>query len=57
MDFWASLEHKIRYKKDLSDGALAIAEELKECADDISLIDARMQAIRDRIEKLSDKKT
>lgn len=57
MDFWASLEHKIRYKKDLSDGALAIAEELKACADDISLIDARMQAIRDRIEKLSDKKT
>lgn len=56
MDFWASLEHKIRYKKDLTNEALEIAEELKICADDISLIDARMQAIRDRIEGLSGEK-
>ena len=56
MDFWASLEHKIRYKKDLTNEALEIAEELKVCADDISLIDARMQAIRDRIEGLSGEK-
>ncbi len=56
MDFSASLEHKIRYKKDLTNEALEIAEELKVCADDISLIDARMQAIRDRIEGLSGEK-
>lgn len=56
MDFWASLEHKIRYKKDLTDEALLIAEELKSCADDISVLDMRMQEIRDRIENLVGKK-
>lgn len=52
MDFWASLEHKIRYKKELSEESLKIAEELKLCADDISALDARMQSIRDRIEQM-----
>lgn len=56
MDFWASLEHKIRYKKNLGERALTIADELKECAEDISKIDARMQVIRDRIEALTDEK-
>lgn len=52
MDFWASLEHKIRYKKMISDDTGFIAEELRQCADEISLMDTRMQCIRDRIEKL-----
>ncbi len=52
MDFWASLEHKIRYKKNLNEEALEIAEELKLCAEDISAIDRRMQDIRDRIERM-----
>lgn len=56
MDFWASLEHKIRYKKDLFDEALMLAGELKTCAEAISKIDMRMQNIRDRIESLSDEK-
>ena len=49
MDFWASLEHKLKYKKEISE-AEVIAEELKKCADDISAIDNEMQRIRDRIE-------
>lgn len=49
MDFWASLEHKLKYKKDIAD-AEGIFEELKECADVISSMDLRMQEIRNRIE-------
>ena len=49
MDFWASLEHKMRYKKDLN-CAEEIAAELKECAEESARLDARMQRIRARIE-------
>ena len=49
MDFWASLDHKLRYKKNLRNGDL-IAAELKECADAISGIDCRMQEILIQIE-------
>ena len=50
MDFWASLEHKVRYKKNLAPGAEPIAEELRQCAELISAVDIHMQQIRDRIE-------
>ncbi len=50
MDFWASLEHKVRYKKDI-DNTAEIASELKACADMITQADYRMQAVRDAIEK------
>lgn len=36
MDFWASLEHKLKYKKDVGN-AEEIAEQLKVCADSIEL--------------------
>lgn len=49
MDFWASLEHKMRYKKDLN-CAEEIATELKECAEESARLDAKMQRIRARIE-------
>lgn len=55
MDFWASLEHKVRYKKRLTVGAEEIAAELKECAEEIGAIDMRMQEIRDRIDRLNAK--
>ena len=42
MDCWASLEHKIRYKKDLPQSDF-IEEELVECAKMSSIIDARME--------------
>ena len=51
MDFWASLEHKVRYKKDISDDDAKIYEELNTCADEISKLDIRMQEIRNKINK------
>ena len=48
MDFWASLEHELRYKHDI-ENELEISNELKECADIISNTDMRMLDIRDKI--------
>lgn len=48
MDFWASLEHQIRYKNDTPE-TRRIAGELKECADVIAYTDLRMQALRDEV--------
>ena len=49
MDFWASLEHQLRYKKNL-ENAEEICRELKECADVITSVDYRMQELRGKIE-------
>lgn len=50
MDFWASLEHKLRYKKDIPEKeADSLAKELKECADQSALLDSKMQEIRNRL--------
>ncbi len=48
MDFWASLEHDIKYKKELPDPDV-LAADLKECADIAYSLDVRMQSIRDKI--------
>lgn len=49
--FWASLEHKLRYKKDIPpDTAQEIAAALRECADTASRTDIAMNDIRKRIE-------
>ncbi len=55
MDFWASLEHKIRYKQDLPEGVAAeLYDELLECAQISADLDMRMQSIRKRLdEKIS----
>ncbi len=50
MDFWASLDHKIKYKKNLKN-ADQIVEELRKCAEVISSVDMRMQEIRNMIEE------
>lgn len=51
MDFWASLEHKLRYKKDIpEDMAEQLAKELLECAETSAALDAKMESIRDRME-------
>ena len=49
MDFWASLEHSMRYK---AHGLVPpdICEELQEVGEDIAVLDHKMQAIHDRIE-------
>lgn len=52
MDFWASLEHKIRYKKDLSRELLnKLSAELTECADMSASLDEKMENIKKLIEK------
>lgn len=50
MDFWASLEHKMRYKKEIpNEVAGELADQLKECAEQSAMLDRKMQEIRDRI--------
>ena len=49
MDWWASLEHKIRYKKDLTNDE-AIFAELRECAEVSARLDQRMQGIHEKSE-------
>ena len=50
MDFWASLEHKLRYKKNLNPRtAEELAEELAACAEESAALDERMLRVRERI--------
>ena len=51
MDFWASLEHSVKYKRSVRD-AEDIVYELRACADVINRTDVHMQSIRDKIEYL-----
>lgn len=54
MDFWASLEHKLQYKKNINpQTAKQIREELKSCAEESVALDIRMDNIRCLIEKSS----
>ncbi len=48
MDFWASVEHQLRYKKDIvfTD---EMAQELLECAEMSAGLDARMDKLRERL--------
>lgn len=49
MDCWASIEHQLKYKRDIADQAL-IVRELKRCADEIASTDLSLQTIRELIE-------
>ena len=51
MDFWASVDHQLKYKQNIEDveNADELSAELKECADIIAQTDARMQAIKNKI--------
>lgn len=52
MDFWASLEHKLRYKKNIpEDEAKLIAQELYDCSVESAKLDERMQKIRSMMNK------
>ena len=48
MDFWASLEHQLRYKKDI-DFTPEMAAELLHCAEQSAELDLRMDALRRRV--------
>ncbi len=50
MDFWASLEHQLKYKKEINN-ATEITEKLKESASTIAGLDIQMQQIRKDIEE------
>ncbi len=45
MDSWASLEHQLKYKKDIKNQKLIVSE-LKRCADELAGCDLSMQTIR-----------
>lgn len=49
MDFWASLEHTLQYKKEIPDEE-AVSAQLKESAELINQLDLRMQQIRVKID-------
>ncbi len=48
MDFWASLEHQLRYKKEVN-FTDAMAQELYECAQDSAKLDLRMGKLRSEV--------
>lgn len=53
MDFWASLEHKLRYKKGIENMEHydQISKKLRACADMSAVLDRQMEAIRNQIEE------
>ena len=48
VDSWASLEHEMKYKKDIANPEM-ISRELKRCADELASCDLSMQTIRNLI--------
>lgn len=52
MDFWASLEHDIRYKTNSNYEELK--QELKDCADVIFVVEERMQKIKTKLGEMSE---
>ena len=49
MDCWASIEHQLKYKRDIPNQRL-IVQELKRCADEITSTDLSLQTIRELLE-------
>lgn len=56
MDFWASLEHKIAYKFE-GHAPDYIEAELKDCADMVHMLDAKMYSLNQAIAEYSDERT
>lgn len=54
MDFWASLEHQLRYKKEVV-FSNDMARELQECADLSSILDSRMDNLRKGVQQQEEK--
>ena len=52
MDFWASLDHRLSYKKEM-DPAITkqLHQELIACSDESARLDERMEAVRNAIDK------
>ena len=56
MDYWAELEHQLRYKQEIPNED-EIVRELTDCAKKTAEIDAQMLAIRKKIESGTEKPT
>ena len=55
MNFWASLEHQLRYKKNLDEETTAaVSAELLTLSDAAKQLDDRMQAIRNYLDELTE---
>ncbi len=58
MDFWASLEHKLQYKKNITPQMKEmLRSELIDCANISSSLDSRMQNVRNLLNSGSEQKT
>lgn len=51
MDFWASLEHNLKYKSDRDFEGIDMFDELKNCSDIIEDVERRMQILMHAIEE------
>ena len=52
MDFWASLEHQLKYKTD-SEVSAELAQQLKDCAETIAATDLKMQSIYQTLKEIN----
>ena len=50
MDFWASLEHKLKYKKEI-ECTDEIMAELKQCAEESAALDVKMQNLHNKMKR------
>ncbi len=50
MDFWASLEHTLKYKQDAKVEGIDMFDELKDCSDIIQDVERRMQILMHAVE-------
>ena len=48
MDFWASTEHKLRYKKSITDPE-TMDRELKACAEMGAMLDQKMESLKSMV--------
>lgn len=56
MDFWASLEHRMHYKKNLDEKMQEmLVAELCDCAEESANLDIRMETVKDYIEENTEK--
>lgn len=53
MDFWASLEHQLKYKQEVPN-QMDIVQQLSECAEQIASVDKKMWRVRQQIEMSED---
>lgn len=51
MDYWANLDHQLRYKRGKKEAEL-IDEELRQCAEVVEKLDQRMLEIRQKIDRI-----